>query len=160
MRVVSSLYVWQSFVVVSSLYIWQSFVVVVVTDACPVPCRRHLRPISDRFVRDGSAPLALAAVVADDRRFGRAVDNDDGNSPSQSVSNIDRIMKSSSCSSSLLVSVVFVVILLLPKRPSQSWRRTTSMKSCAYPPFPRRCLRHPLLRRSCCRRCPPDLPAQ
>jgi hypothetical protein len=71
--------------------------------------RRRLRPVHDRFVREGSDPLALAAVVADDRRFGRAVDNDDDGSPSQSVANIDRIMTSSSCSSSLLVSVVFVV---------------------------------------------------
>ncbi len=79
----------------------------------PFRCRR-LRTVSDRFVRDGSAPPALAAVVADDRRFGRAVDNDDDGSPSQSVSNIDRVTTSSSCSSSLLVSVVFIVVLLLP----------------------------------------------
>ena len=40
-------------------------------------------------------------------------------SPSQSVSNFDRVATSSSCSSSLLVSV-FVVVLLLPKRPAQA----------------------------------------
>ena len=99
------------------------------------PFRRHrcLRPVRDHFVRDGSAPLALAAVVADDRRFGRAVDNDDDGSPLQSVLNIDSITTSSLCSSSLLVSIVFVVVLLLPKRPSQSQRRTTS-KNCASTP--------------------------
>ena len=73
-------------------------------------------------------------VVSGDRRFGRAVDNDDDGSPSQSVSNIDRVMTSSSSSLSLLVLVVFVVVLLFPKRPSQSWRRITSKKSRAYPP--------------------------
>ena len=43
----------------------------------PFRRRHHLRPVRDCFVRDESAPLALAAVVADDRRFGRAVDNND-----------------------------------------------------------------------------------
>jgi hypothetical protein len=79
----------------------------------PFRCRR-LRTVCDRFVRDGSAPPALAAVVANDRRFGRAVDNDDDGSPLQSVSNIDRVTTTFLCSSSLLVSVVFVVVLLLP----------------------------------------------
>ena len=96
-------------------------------------CRR-LRPVRDRFIRDRSAPPALTAVVADDRCFGRAVDNVKDGSPSQSVSNIDRVTASSSCSSSLLVSVVFFVVLLLPKCPSQSRRRMTSKKSRAYPP--------------------------
>ena len=47
------------------------------------------------------------------------MDNDDDGSPSQSVSNFDRVVTSSSCSSSLLASV-FVVVLLLPKRPAQA----------------------------------------
>ncbi len=99
----------------------------------PFPCR-CLHTVRDRFVRDGSAPPALTAVVPDDRHFGQAVDNNDDSLPSQSVLNIDRVMTSFSCLSSLLVSVIFVVVLLLPKRPSQSRRRTTSEKSCAYPP--------------------------
>jgi hypothetical protein len=58
---------------------------------------------------------------------------DDGDGlPSQSVSNIDRVMASSSCSLSLLVSVVFVDDLLFPKRPSQSRLKITSKKSRAY----------------------------
>ena len=81
--------------------------------------RRRLCPVCDRFVREGSAPLALAAVVADDCRFGQAVDNDDDGSPSQSVSNFDRNATSSSCSSFLIVSI-FIVVVLLPKRPSQA----------------------------------------
>ena len=71
------------------------------------------------IVRDGSAPPALATVVSGDRRFGRVVDNNNDGSPSQSVSNFDRVATSSSCSSSLLVSV-FVVVYLLPKRPAQA----------------------------------------
>ena len=43
-------------------------------------------------------------------------------------------MTSSSCSSSLLVSVVFIVVLFLLKCPFQSWRRTTSKKMRAYSP--------------------------
>ena len=79
-------------------------------------CRRP-RPILDRFVCDGSDPPALAAVT-DNWRFGRAVDdNNDGlPSHSQSVSNIDRVMTSSSCLLSLLISVIFIAILIpLPK---------------------------------------------
>ena len=82
----------------------------------PFRRRRRLRPVLDRFVREGSSPLALAAVVADDRRFGQAVDNNNDGFPSQSVSNFNRVATSSS---SLLVSV-FVVLLLLPKCPSQA----------------------------------------
>ena len=81
--------------VVLSLYVWRSFVVVVVNMHAPFRRRHRLRPVRDRFIRKGSAPLALAAVVADDRRFGRAVDNDDDGSPSQSVANIDRVTTSS-----------------------------------------------------------------
>jgi len=103
----------------SSLYVWQLFVVIVVTNASPVPSSPPSSPVRDCFVRDGSAPPALATAVSGDQRFGRAVDNDDDGSPSQSVSNIDRVATSSSCSSSLLVSV-FVVVLLLPKRPAQA----------------------------------------
>jgi hypothetical protein len=102
------------------------------------PFRRRRRPcpIRDRFVRDGSTPPALAAVVSGDRRFGQALDDDDDGLPSQSVSNIERVMTSSSCSLSLLVSVsvVFIDVLLFPKHPSQSRRRITSKKSRAYPP--------------------------
>jgi hypothetical protein len=48
------------------------------------------------------------------------VGNDNNNgSPMQSVSNFDRVTTSSLCSSSLLSSV-FVVVLLLPKRPAQA----------------------------------------
>jgi hypothetical protein len=47
------------------------------------------------------------------------MDNDDDGSPSQSISNFNRVATSSSCSSSLLVSA-FVVVLLLPKRPAQA----------------------------------------
>ena len=43
-------------------------------------------------------------------------------------------MRSSSCSSSLLVSVIVVVGVVLPKYPSQSWRSATSMKLHAYAP--------------------------
>jgi hypothetical protein len=43
-------------------------------------------------------------------------------------------MTSSSCSLSLLVSVVFVVVLIFPKRPTQSRRGITSKKLRAYPP--------------------------
>ena len=84
----------------------------------PFRRRRRRSPVRDHFVRDGSAPPALTSVVSDDRRFGRVVDKDDDGSPSQSVSNFDRVATSSSCSSSLLVSV-FVVVLLLPKLPAQ-----------------------------------------
>ena len=101
---------------------------------CPFRCRRCLCPVRDCFVRDGSAPPALAAVITNDWCFGRAMDDDDDGSPSHSVSNIDRITTSSSCLSSLLLSVIFVVVFLLPKCPSQSRRRTTSKKSRAYPP--------------------------
>jgi hypothetical protein len=45
-------------------------------------------------------------------------DNNNG-SPLQSVSNFDLVTTSSLCSLSLLVSV-FVVVLLLPKRPAQA----------------------------------------
>jgi hypothetical protein len=60
----------------------------------PFRRRRRRPPVRDRFVRDGSAPPALAAVVSGDRRFGRAVDNDDDGSPLQSVSNFDRVATS------------------------------------------------------------------
>jgi hypothetical protein len=53
-------------------------------------------------------------VVSGDWHFGRAVDDDDDGLPLQSVSNIDRVMTSSSCSLSLLVSVIIVVVLLFP----------------------------------------------
>jgi len=96
---------------------------------CCCPC-----PIRDCFVRDGSAPPALAAVVADNRRFGRAVDDDNDGLPSQSISNIDRVMTSSLCLLTLLVSVIFIAVRILPKRPSQSRRRTTSKKLRSYPP--------------------------
>ena len=100
------------------------------------PFYRHRLPlpVCDRFVCAGSTPPTLATVVSGDRRFGQALDDDDDGLPPQSVLNIDRVMTSSSCSLSLLVSVVFVVVLLFPKRPSQSRRRITSKKSCAYPP--------------------------
>jgi len=115
-----------------------SFVVVVITDASPFHRRRRPRPVCDHFVRDGSAPpaLALAVFVTNDRRFGRVVDDDNNGLPTQSISNINRVMTSSLCSLSLLVSVVFIVVLLLPKRPSKSRRRTTSnsKKSHAHPP--------------------------
>ena len=78
--------------------------------------------------------LSSQMVASGDWRFGRVVDDDDDGLPSQSVSNINRIMTSSSCLLSLLVSVVFVVVLLFPKRPSQSRRRITFKKSRAYPP--------------------------
>ena len=45
-------------------------------------------------------------------------DNNNG-SPMQSFSNFDRVATSSLCLSSLLVSI-FVVVLLLPKRPAQA----------------------------------------
>ncbi len=67
-------------------------------------------------------------------RFGRAVDNDNDGLPSQSVSNIDRVMTSSSCLLSLLVSVIFIAVFILPKCPSQKWPRMTSKKSRSYPP--------------------------
>ena len=121
----------------------------------PFRSRRHHHPVRDRFVREGSAPLALAPVVTVDCRFGRAVDNNDDSLPSQSVSNIDRIMTSSLCLSSLLVSVIFVVVLLLLKCPSQSRWRRTSKKLRAYPPLTCRCHHHPPLRR-CCHRRPPN----
>ena len=91
-------------------------------------------PVRDPFVHGGSALPALATVVASDRCFRRAVDDDDDGSPSQSISDINRVMTSSSCLLSMLISVVFVIILLLPKRPSQSLRRTTSKKLHAYSP--------------------------
>ena len=62
------------------------------------------------------------------------MDDENNGLPSQSISNIDRITMSSSCSLSLLVSVIFIAVLLLPKLPSQSRRRTTSKKLHAYPP--------------------------
>ena len=100
----------------------------------PFRCRHRSRPVRDRFVRDGSTPPDLAAVVSGDRRFGRALDDDDNGLPLQSVSNIDRVMTSSSCSLSLLVSFVFVVVLLFPKHNSHSGRRNTSKKLLVYPP--------------------------
>ena len=145
--------------VISSFYAWY----VVLRSRCRHQCipRYVVAVVLAPFVRDGSVPPALA-VVADDRRFGQAVDDDnDGlSSHSQSISYIDHVMTSSSCLLSLLVSVIFIAILILPKRPSQSWRRTTSKKSRSYPPpLLRRCRPHPLLRHHC-RRCPPTPPAQ
>jgi hypothetical protein len=61
---------------------------------------------------------ALAAVVSGDQRFGQPLENNDDGLPSQSVSNINHVMTSSSCSLSLLVSVVFADVLLFPKHPS------------------------------------------
>jgi hypothetical protein len=105
----------------------------------PLFCHcRHPCPVCSHFVHDGSAPPALATVVADNLRFGRAVGRRRQRRPrgrasssgGQSVPNTNCTMTSLSCSSSLLVSVIVGVVL--PKCPSQSWRSATSKKSHVY----------------------------
>ena len=103
---------------------------------------RHPHPVHGCSVRNGSAPPALAAVVADDLPFGRAVKRQRQRIPSgralssggQSVPNINCTVTSSVCLSALLVSVIIVVGVILPKCPSQSWRSATFKKSHAYSP--------------------------
>ena len=101
--------------VILSLYIWCRRLSSLSSPTHPpFRCHRRPRPVRDHFVRDGSTPPALDAVVYGDRRFGRALDDDNDGLPSQSLSNIDRVMTSSSCLLSLLVSIVFIDVLLFP----------------------------------------------
>ena len=105
------------------------------------------------YLQSLSAPPALTAVVADDWRFGQAVDNNNDGSPSQSLSNILRAHHPCSSSSSLLSFSSSQNTL--PKvgrgRPPRNHARN--------PLLPRQCRRHPPLQCRC-PHFPPNPPAQ
>jgi hypothetical protein len=91
-------------------------------------CHRRPRPVHGRFVRDGSAPPALAARASRQRHRQRRPRGRALSSGGQSIPNINCTMMSSLCSSYLLVYVIVVVGVVLPKYPSQSRRSATSKK--------------------------------
>ena len=111
---------------VSSLYV---VIVVVVTNVSPISSLPLFlpRPAEKRrwtpttTTTTWGKPCRPAAAGGDDGR-----DAFPDAPPLQSVSNLDGGTTSSSCSLSLLVSIFFAVVVLLPKSPSQNQLSATS----------------------------------